>query len=126
MVGGVVVEDVPEAVRAGLDPPDAHVVRDAEIPCGVDGAVGVVLEAGGEPAFFAQGVELEGVDGAVGDGVEGFGRGAGVFLLHATAVGFLVGEVPGALSGADGGVLFLFQLGEVAAAFVGFGGGGVG
>lgn len=53
LVGGVVVQHVPEAVCAGLDPPDAHVVGDAEVPCGVDGAVGVVFEAGGEASFFA-------------------------------------------------------------------------
>lgn len=66
------------------------------------------------------------VDGVVCDGVEGFRGAAGVFLFHAAAVGFLVDEVPGALGGGDGGVLFLFQLGEVAAVFVCFVGWGVG
>lgn len=38
--GGVVGEDEPVAFAVGLDPPDGHVVCDAEVPGGVDGAVG--------------------------------------------------------------------------------------
>ena len=81
-VGGVVGEDEPVALPVRLNPPDGHEVCGAEVPCGVDGAVGRGLEVGREVAAFCEGGELGVVDGAVCDGGDGFiGRG-GKLLPH--------------------------------------------
>lgn len=81
-VGGVVVEDEPMPFAIRLNPPDGHVVGDAEIPASVDGAVGLRLEEGGEMTTLCKGGESGEVDGAVRDGRYGFIRRGGEFLTH--------------------------------------------
>ncbi len=110
----------------GLDPPDGHVVADAEIPRCVDGAMGVGLKGGGEVAAGAEVHELGEVDGAVLDGVKGFVWSGGVFLAHEHALCFTHGDVPMALSGGDGGAGRFFDGVEVVGIFGGDGGRGVG
>lgn len=81
-VGRVVVEDEPMPFAIRLNPPDGHEVGDAEIPAGVDGAVGLRLEEGGEVTTLCKGGEGGEVDGAVRDGGDGFIRRGGEFLPH--------------------------------------------
>ena len=114
VVGRVVVEDAPATAAVGLDPPDAHIVADAEVPRGVDGAVWVGFVFGFEVSTLPEAADLHGVDGAVGDGVESFfGRGR-IFLPHAAFLGLRHGDVPGFLLGAQRDVVFAFECGEVA------------
>lgn len=80
-VGGVVGQQEPFALVGGLHPPDGHEVCHAEVPAGVDGAMGLHIEGGGDVATLHEVVELDGEDGAVHDVVEGFLRRGGVFLF---------------------------------------------
>lgn len=81
-VGGVVVEDEPMPFAIRLNPPNRHVIGDAEIPTGVDGAVWLRLEEGGEMTTLCKGGESGEIDGAVRDGRDGFIRRGGEFLTH--------------------------------------------
>lgn len=112
-VGGDVVQDVEFAVRAGLDDPDGHKVRYADVPGGVDGQEGVCLEFRGEAGQLPEVVDLIAEDGACGDGVEGFFRNSGVFLPHEVALSASHGLVPGFLLIVQGDAVFFFQRGEV-------------
>lgn len=80
-VGCVVGQQEPLALVGGLHPPDGHEVCHAEVPAGVDGAMGLHIEGGGDVATLHEVVELDGEDGAVHDVVKGFLRRGGVLLF---------------------------------------------
>ena len=92
--GGVVVEQEPFAVAGRLHPPDGHVVCDADIPGCEDGEVWVGLELCLEVTTLHEVEELGGVDGAVGEVVEGFLGGGWVFLFDEGAQGAALAEIP--------------------------------
>lgn len=119
-VGGVVVEQEPFSAAVGLDPPEGHVVADAQVPRDEDGAMGDGFKVCLVFSASAQGVDLQGVDVARFDGVEGFFRRGGVLLFHAGSQYLFHGDVPDALLFGDGGVKPGFEPGEVAALFVRF------
>lgn len=93
-VGGVVVQEGEEAVRAGLNPPDGRKVRHAFIKDSVDGAVRIRFIFRGEAAQFPEAVDLAAVDGPAGYGVEGFIRDGGIFLSHFITLCAAFGFVP--------------------------------
>lgn len=110
LIGGcVVVEQKPFAVAGGLDPPDGHVVGDADIPGGEDGEVRVGLEGGGDVAAFHEVEKLDGVDGAVGKVIERFFRCGGVLLLDEGAESAALAEVPSLLGIGEGAAEAFFE-----------------
>lgn len=108
-VGGIVVQEGEEAVRAGLDPPDGREVRHAFVKDGVDGTVGIRFIFRGEAAQFPETVDLAAVDGPTGYGVEGFIRDGGVFLSHFITLCAAFGFVPSLLFFIEGDSVVGFQ-----------------